>query len=242
MKKSELFFTALLVPLDFSMIVLAALAAYFLRFTPYFVKIRPILFYLPLSKYIILVLGIAPLLILIFAIVGLYKITRRRLIDDLYGVFIGVLAGIAILSFVIFLRAELFESRFLIIASGFLSILFVILGRLFIRIIQRQLYRYGIGVHRVVLIGNTCAAINLARDFEKPLSGFRVVSKIKEFNESTLKLLAKIGQKPGIDEIIQTDPSLSKERMLDLIDFAYESKVDIKYIPDLFELKQQILM
>lgn len=234
MKKSELFFTALLVPIDFLMIFLATLVAYFLRFTPYFVEIRPILFYLPFSKYIILVLSIIPFLNLIFAIVGLYRITKRRFIDDFYGVFIGVSTGVAALSFFIFLRAELFASRFLIIASWFFSILFVVLGRLFIRIVQRQLFRYDIGVHRVVLIGNTTAATNLDRDFKKPLSGFKVVSKIKKFDKSTIRLLTRINQKPGIDEIIQTDPSLPKEQMFDLIDFAYENKIDIKYVPDLF--------
>jgi exopolysaccharide biosynthesis polyprenyl glycosylphosphotransferase len=234
MKKSELFFTALLVPVDFLMIFLAALAAYFLRFTPYFVGIRPILFDLPLSKYVILVSAIVPFLILIFALAGLYKIAKRRLIDDFYGIFIGVSTGVAALALFIFLRAELFESRFLIIASWLFSVLFVILGRFLVRLIRHQLYRYGVGVHRVVLIGNTSASANLMRDFEKSLSGYRVVSKINNFDDSTLKLLAKINQEPGIDEIIQADPLLSKEKMLDLIDFADESKIDIKYVPDLF--------
>ena len=60
MKKAELFFTAFLVPVDFIMIVLAAVMAYFLRFTPWLVDIRPVLFDLPFSKYIVLVLVVTP--------------------------------------------------------------------------------------------------------------------------------------------------------------------------------------
>lgn len=234
MKKAELFFTAFLVPVDFIMIVLAAVMAYFLRFTPWLVDIRPVLFDLPFSKYIVLVLVVTPFWILIFALTGLYKIKKRRFVDDLYGAFVGVSSGVMAILVFIFLRAELFGSRFLIIGTWFFAILLVAFGRYFVRWTQRQLYRYGYGVHRVVLIGETKAADNLAEDFEKPLSGYKVVSRIKKFDEKILNLLAKINQKPGIDEIIQTDPTLPKEYFLDLIDFADENKIDFKYVPDLF--------
>ena len=234
MKKSELFFTVILLPIDFLMIFLAAMASYFLRSTTYFTEVRPIIFDLSLSKYLLLILFATPFCLLIFAILGFYKISKRRFIDDLYGAFIGVTVCVAVFSFYVFLKAELFSSRFLIIVTWFLAIIFVILGRSIIRVIKRRLYKYGIGVYRVVLIGNGSASRNLIRNFEKPLSGYKMVAHIKEYNESVLGSLKKISKSRGIDEIIQTDSKIAKCKTLELKDFADEGKIDFKYIPDFF--------
>lgn len=235
MKRSELFFTALLVPIDFLMICLAATVAYFLRFTEFMKKIRPVMFTMSFSEFFSLVLLVAPFLILIFAIVGLYNIKRpRRFIDEFLGSFIGVSVGIMSVILFVFLRAELFESRFLVIASWFFAIIFVTFGRFSIRMIQKFLYRYGYGVHRVVLIGDTLAASRLRQEFDRTYSGYKVVAEIRKFNSSLIDLLKKISQEPGIDEIIQTEPNFPKKYMLDLVDFANENRIDFKYIPDLF--------
>jgi len=52
MKRSELFFTFLFVPLDFIMIVLAGLTAYFIRFSAFTTGLRPAIFNLPLERYL----------------------------------------------------------------------------------------------------------------------------------------------------------------------------------------------
>ena len=73
MKKSELIFSALLVPVDFLMFVLAGVAAYFLRISPLVANLRPVLFTmnLPFEKYFLLVLIVAIFGIFIFAVSGL---------------------------------------------------------------------------------------------------------------------------------------------------------------------------
>jgi len=152
----------------------------------------------------------------------------------LYGAFVGVSTGVVGIAIYIFLRAEHFSSRFLIIATWLLAIIFVAIGRFLLRYVQRKLYKYGYGVHRVVLIGNTSAAKNIIQTFSKPQSGYKIVEKIESIDEDTLRKLDEISQDTGIDEIIQTDPSISKYKTLDVIDFADERKIDIKYIPDLF--------
>jgi len=234
MKKSELIFTALLLPMDFIMIISAAIIAYFIRFTGTIVELRPILFDLPFKKYFIIVLIIAPVFLIIFSWLGLYNIKNRRIIDDIYGSFVGVSTGFVGIAIYIFLKAENFSSRFIIIASWFIAIILVIVGRFLIRYIQRKLYKYGYGVHRVVLIGNTSAAKNIIYTYNQPRSGYKIVAKIEKINEETFLKLDEIGKKFGIDEIVQTDPSIPKEKILDLIDFADDRRIDIKYIPDLF--------
>jgi hypothetical protein len=66
MKRSELFFSFLLVPLDYAMIVLAGLAAYYLRFSDFFKDLRPVVFELPFDSYVKALLPLALLWLLVF--------------------------------------------------------------------------------------------------------------------------------------------------------------------------------
>lgn len=236
MKRSELFFTAALVPLDFLMLVLAAVSAYFLRFTSYFVDIREIKFDLPFAKFIIFVGVIAFVWLFIFAILGLYNVKKkRRFVDDLYLVFVAVSTGMAAIFAYLFFTQELFGSRFIVLVVWFLSIIYVVLARQLVKFFQKWLFRFNIGVHRVVLVGLNPISQSIVRYLtNKKYSGFNVVARIKSFDETVEGTLERISQRKGIDEIIQIDPKLPKGQVLSLIDFADQRKIDFKYAPDLF--------
>ncbi|MBD3248382.1 hypothetical protein GF382_03800, partial [Candidatus Falkowbacteria bacterium] len=74
MKRSELFLSFILVPIDFIMIVLAGMTAYHIRFSDFTRDIRPVIFELPFSYYFNSLLIIATLWLVIFAFSGLYNI------------------------------------------------------------------------------------------------------------------------------------------------------------------------
>lgn len=236
MKRSELFFTAALVPLDFLMLILAAVSAYFLRFTTYFVDLREVKFDLPFAKFLVFAIIIAFVWLFIFAFLGLYDVKKkRRFVDDLYFVFVGVSAGMAAIFAYLFFAQELFGSRFIILVVWILSIIYVVVARQLIKFFQRWLYHFNIGVHRVVLVGQTPISQSIVRYLtEKKFSGYKVVARIKSFNETVEGTLERISQRKGIDEIVQIDPKLPKGQVLSLIDFADERKIDFKYAPDLF--------
>ncbi len=236
MKRSELIFTALLVPLDFFMVLLSSVLAYWIRFHPRIQAIRPIIFKLPFQEYIVFVLAIVPFWLLIFAISGLYNIKRRkRFIDEFTRVFVAASASMsAVIIFAFFIR-QLFESRFIVLVVWFFSIILVTLGRFSIDSVRRWLFRYGYGIHRLVVVGDTLEARRLVHAIKtNPRVGYQVVGKIPGINGEAWEELEKINQKPGIDEIMQCDPTLSKEKVLDLIDFCHERKLDFMYAPDLF--------
>ena len=86
----------------------------------------------------------------------------------------------------------------------------------------------------MVLVGNGSASKHLINSFKKPLSGYVVVARIKEYNDSVIGSLKKINKKRGIDEIIQTNPKLAKKKTLKIKRFADEAKIDFKYVPDFF--------
>ena len=79
MKRSEIFFSAIQVPVDFMMILLAAVTAYFLRGLPIFEAYVSRVFNLTFQDYLHFALTVAPFFVAILAIEGLYKmrVTRR---------------------------------------------------------------------------------------------------------------------------------------------------------------------
>ncbi|MFA7702638.1 MAG: hypothetical protein WCX80_04270, partial [Patescibacteria group bacterium] len=70
MKKSEFIFSLLLVPLDYLMLFLAGVSAYYLRFSDLASGIRPVQFDFNITSYNLVVLIVAAIWIVIFALVG----------------------------------------------------------------------------------------------------------------------------------------------------------------------------
>ena len=76
--------------MDFLMIVLAALSAYFLRGLPMFEGYVSRVFNLSFDDYLIFSLNVAPFFILIIAFEGLYSMRATRSFSkEVYGVGIG---------------------------------------------------------------------------------------------------------------------------------------------------------
>lgn len=239
MKKSELFFSFLLVPLDFAMIVLAGVSAYYIRFAEFTTDIRPVIFNLPFSYYLNIVFLIAFLWLIIFAFSGLYSIkSARKLVKELYKVILACSTGLMLIVILIFVRRELFDSRFIVLAGWILSIFYIIFARVFVRWIQRMLFYYGIGVHKIVLVGNSKTTDNLIKEFSNNKnSGYEVVKRIRDFSMETANELLEFLKLKKIDEIIQSDPNLTKAEVLRLYDFADENHIIFKYAADLLGAK-----
>ena len=236
MKRSELFFGALLVPIDFIALLSAAASAYFLRLSNVAQGLRPAVFAfdLPFAEYMQLASIVSFVIIFVFSLHGLYamRVTRRAL-DEVTQIFSGISIGIMIIILYIFLRAELFQSRFIIITAYVLAFLFVSFGRMLVRHMQHALLRRGMGVHRVVLAGNGPFALELDSIFKRRLDlGYEVVGKADAISWDALQ---NIYNQYGIDEIIQTNPSLSDADNLILLDFSEQYKIDYRYVPNIFE-------
>src|SRR5690606_22721014 len=115
MKKSELTFTFLLVPLDYLMLLAAAASAYFIRFADVTRDVRPVIFNLPLDTYLRIAAVVALVWIVIFAFAGLYRFTASgKLMDEVYRVILGCSTGLVTVIIYMFFQRELFSSRFII--------------------------------------------------------------------------------------------------------------------------------
>jgi len=239
MKKSELIFSFLLIPFDFAMIVLAGITAYYVRFSDYTKGIRPVVFELQFSVYFKIVLSISLLWLIVFALAGLYNIkSARKLVKEIYSVVLACSTGLMLIIVIIFVRRELFDSRFIVIAAWILSIIYVSFGRILIRNIQRLLFGYDIGVKKVVLIGSSKTGDKLVNKFSVDKRfGFRVIKRFRDFQIETASELEELLKVQEIDEIIQSDPNLTKGEVLRLYDFADEHHLTFKYVADLLGTK-----
>lgn len=236
MKRSELFFGAILVPVDFLAMLLAGAAAYFLRVSGPLQALRPVQFQLelPLTEYLQLAAVVTAVIIIIFAAQGLYALqVTRRMFEEFTRILAGVTTGFMLVIVYTFFSAELFQSRFIFLAAYLLAIVLITVGRFVVKRTQQNLLRRGLGVHRVLLAGNGRFALELSEIFDRrPELGYRVVGNVPVVQWDELEYIMK---QKGIDEVIQTDPSMPEEDNLVLVDFCEQYKIDYKYIPNLFE-------
>lgn len=235
MKHSELVFNALLVPLDFLMLLAAGLSAYFLRVSSLISGFRPVQFNLPFQNFIWLTFLIIPFWLIIFAFTGLYKLKiTRSTIEEFFGVIIASSAGFMAVIVFIFLRGEFFDSRFIILAGWFFAVFFVMTGRVLARQIQKFLIKnYDFGIHKVLVIGRDNLSRMIVDYIEKqPASGYKIVKHL--FQPDISEVRVSVGN-PGIDEVILADPDYPKEKVLELVDFCNESRLTFKFVPNLFQ-------
>lgn len=238
-KKIELFFTTILVPIDFVVVFLAGLSAYYLRFSNYYRDIRPVIFDLPMSEYLWTLTIMSFLMIPVFFFAGVYRVKRTpQTANEIVRLILAASMGLALIAITIFFRRELFDSRFIVLVGFVLAIIYLIISHSFVNWLKKKLYVYGIGVHKVILVGNSKTADNLIAEFStNKYSGFEVVKRVRDFSLETAQELADFIKDREVDEMIQTDPNLSKVETLRLYDFANENQLTFKYVADLLEIK-----
>lgn len=240
MKKSEFFFSFLLVPLDFLMLVLAGISAYFIRFAEFAKAIRPTIFDLSFDRYLDIVLSVSFIWIIIFALAGLYNIKEGPIkrAKEIAKIILACSTGFVLIIVYVFMRRELFESRFIMLVSFVLAIIYVILARIIIRSIQKKLFAKGIGVHNIVLIGAGQSADALIKFFSTHnKSGYKIVKRLRDFSPQSAEQLEEFLQTEEVDEVLQADSSLTIEEVTRLFDFADEHHLVFKYAADLLDTK-----
>jgi exopolysaccharide biosynthesis polyprenyl glycosylphosphotransferase len=162
----------------------------------------------------------------------------RSLGQEVYRVILACSTGLVLVVVLIFVFRELFSSRFIVLAGWLLAIIYISLARTIIRSIQRFLLTYGVGVHKIVLVGNSQTTDTLIHEFSsQKSSGYEIVKRLKNFSLEDEQELAEYLKSGEVDEIMQSDPNLSKAEVLRLFDFADENHLTFKYAADLLGAK-----
>jgi len=239
MKRSDLFFSFLLVPLDYLMIILAGVTAYQVRYAKFVQDIRPVIFDLSFAGYfkILFLIGLA--WVIIFAFAGLYNEKgTKKVVKEFYKVVSACSTGLMLIVIMIFLRRELFDSRFIVLFGWVIAIVYITIARVIIRAIQKNLFKYGVGVRNVILVGSGKTADNLIQEFSSNKSaGFAIVKRLRDFSLETMQELNDFIKIKEVDEVIQCDPNFSKAETLRLFDFTDEKHITFRYAADLLGAK-----
>ncbi|MBI4426636.1 MAG: sugar transferase [Candidatus Kerfeldbacteria bacterium] len=236
MKKSELAISAMLVPLDYAVLIAAGLVTYKIRFSA-FTGIRAVTEVIPLNVYLNVLLVVAAVWVAIFAVSGLYTIrSTRRAADELAKIFLACSTGILLVIVAIFFQRELFASRFVVLVGWFVAVVLVTIERAVVRVVQQAMFTRGIGVHRVVVVGTDETTQDIVSFLSTHLSlGYRIIDRIDGVTPDLFDRLVERMRTTRIDEIIQADPNVPKADTLKMIDFCNEHHIIFKYAADLFD-------
>lgn len=235
MKKSEISFGLIRIPLDIGLAVLACFTAYYLRqqeaLFP-FIK-KPDLGTFPaLNEFFMFSIISGVVLAVIFAFFKMYSL---KITVSFASEFKKIIAGIsiwlmAIITYYFVLRDFPF-SRLVLLYTWFFAILFIVFSRFFIHLLQNLLLRIGIGRRRILLIGEG----ELLKQFKKILKQ-KFIYEIVAVTGSLAEIPFMI-KKLKIEEIIQTK-SFADASAENVLDFCRENHLQYHFVPDLLEVQR----
>jgi len=236
MKKSELFFSALRVPIDYLMILVAGVSIYFLRYKSRLIDIYPLpeSEIIPKGQYAKVVMLVGILLILMYAIDGLYKIkVTKKIIRQIYQIFRATAIIVMAVIVLSFLSRDVFSSRFIILAGGAAVFVFVSVGRLALGKLQKCLMKHkGIGRHRLLLVGVNSFCANVKKQADLKSLGYEIVGHLETADIERIERIKKI---KGIDEIIECTPGVKRSKLLTLKEYCIRHRIVFKYLPTMLQ-------
>jgi len=163
MKKSELLFTLGRIFSDMACIFGALIFSYYFRMAWFEISFFDFWdfsffpapeFLFPFQKFLSFSFKFTFVIIAILAFHGRYKFTAdEKIVDELAHVFWGISAGMTLLLVYFFFSKFPFFSRLIFGLSWIFTIIFVLGGRVLIRLIRRRFYFCNIGKVKILLLG-----------------------------------------------------------------------------------------
>lgn len=235
------FYSLLLLIADILILLLAFVVAYVLRVQN---DPRPLLVPVYAQTYLQTFLIILPFWIITFAALGLYSSTtyNRRLVEWT-KIAIGSLIGILLVIGWEYATDEpVFPARLVAAYALIGAFCLLVLERELMRAVRSLAFRFGRGISRVLIIGNSDATKDIARTLAQTTrSGYKVVAmncpaklvpkdlSVEHFSDID-KALAAI-QALRITTIIQTDLYDSSDRNQRILSAAQMKHINYNFIP-----------
>ena len=213
-KKSDFILRLSLIIGDVLALILSFAMAYFIRVH---VDPRPYEFESQLLEFTLEIVWLVPILLVILAALGLYKksvfLGRSRLPEIGRVMLAAVLSVAALIVYDYFTNENIFPVRVVALTSVALSFVFLMLERILVRLVMRQVFRKNYGTKRVVIVGNHKNTEYLA-DYiaSSPESGYRLAGVVanrryipEDLRAKQCSSLKEALKKCRPDVIFQTD-------------------------------------
>lgn len=213
-KKSDFILRLCLIIGDAVALILSYAAAYFIRVH---VDPRGIPFDSELLEFTTSLAFLVPMLLIVLATLGLYKksifLGSSRL-PEIGRIFLAAILSImALITYDFFVNRNLFPLRIIAASSVIISFVFLLLERIIIRAIARQIFRKDYGTHRVIIVGNNKNTTRLAEHIStSPELGYRLAGIVSgkkyiphDLTTHHYSSLKEAIKKARADVIFQTD-------------------------------------
>ncbi|QQS23305.1 sugar transferase [bacterium] len=243
MKRAEFILNLISLPVDAITLAGAGLIAYYIRYNlERFDLVGPVIFDLSLSGFIAILIRVIPFLLIIFAFLGLYNVRATQPFrQQATKIFVGVSLGALFTIVLFFFDQSIFPSRFIILAAWMMGIIFAIGGRLVLRIFKRIMFHHNYGLQRLIIINGQGSETETVESlFKSKRYGYQVVAKFDHHDEILFELETFIDANP-VDEIIQTNTSITREQNMHIATLARSKGLSFSFIPSLFEVQRNVI-
>jgi exopolysaccharide biosynthesis polyprenyl glycosylphosphotransferase len=242
------FSPVVMVLLDCGLVYVAFLLAYQLRYT---LKLGPeIRAQMTLGNYRPLAAMLLALMIPTLMVKGGYgSRLGRELLDEAITVFSAATVTMGAIVVITTMIHQWDWSRGLMVYLWVLVIILLVSGRAIYRLAQAALYRRGVGVRRLLVVGaNDVARMVMQSVMQRPdlgyqLAGFvgdRGFPLLQDFGRfralGTVDDIPDMVEAGQIDEIIVALPASAHEEIAPILGICERHGVGLKLIPDLFEM------
>lgn len=234
-------YSLLLILADIVVLFAAFIGAYTLRVT---FDPRPLVAQVYAAEYLLSALIIVPVWIVVFASLGLYRAeTYNRRLVEWSKLAIGAFMGILIVIGWEYVTGDsIFPARLVTVYALFGSFALLIIGREILRFGRSLMFNYGVGIKRVLLIGNDDTASDIARHIsDTKRSGYKVVAiagpkklvpeGMHVLHYSRVEHALKNLVSDRITAVIQTNLYESAERNQQILGTSQAHHISYSFIP-----------
>lgn len=236
MKRAEIFFNLLSIPIDAAAVLTSAVFAYYLRIK--FAHIWPILFEIDFVQYLKTIVLVVPFFLVILAAYGLYNLrSTDRLGYELVRILAAVTTALMIVVLIFFFDRYVFQSRLIVLMGGAIAFILLSSGRILLRLLRAKQLKQGKGAHRLVVCRGEGTDERIIDSIKKnPDLGYTIVSVLDTNSPGLLNQLEQLHKTKNVDEILQADPDMSSEYSSDLVRFCHDRGIKFNFVPNIFEV------
>ena len=241
MKRSELWFNLISIPVDILMLAVAGILSFYLRLNTE-AYIGPVLFDLQIREFLLVLVKVIPILVFVFALLGLYRLRgTRRFVYEFNRIVVGASLAMLFAVILFFFDQSIFPSRFIILTAWGLGILFVLIGRMVLKLVQEAFFRRGHGLHRLVVINGSGSEAGVIEQFLQNQShGYKVVAEIAN-DDNTVNRLEQLVSASPVDEVMQANAQASSSQNLRILEFVRRKGMQFSFVPNLFEVQRNVI-
>lgn len=245
MKRSELVFAGIQIPLDYLALVASFVVSYWVRvrwpsFVPSFItepfgdslNYTPNPQLVPYQHYLHYIMVLSGVMLLIFILSGLYRWQRfPRPWESFSAVIRAVANAFLVILLIAFARGTVVLPRLVIIYALLISIVILTISRGIVAAVRQLLHRWQIAVVRIVIFGDGEAAERAAKVIRQNRRlGYRVSGS---FSREELKSLRSAIRRRKCDEVLIAG-QMSERDLVELREYCIEHRVGLLVVPNVF--------